>query len=281
MKLIREKKRWFLILLAFLVACSSGLNLFTDRDEIALGLQLDQEIRKNVKEYPIYTKNPAVVSYIDNNIFKEILRSPEIKKSAVYTYKMEIIDKDSILNAFATPGGYVYIYSGLLKYLDSEAALAGVIAHEIAHIELRHSTQRMTKANLLNIGASLLLGQSPSQVAVLAANLFSGLYLLKNSRKDEDQADDYSFRYLVGSRFYEGSVKFFFEKLKAEGKVSSIKQSGLETFFSTHPDPIERIETTNYRLKALGYEVRDYTTNNSKIFREEYKKNILDRMASR
>ncbi|MGD8780076.1 MAG: M48 family metalloprotease [Ignavibacteria bacterium] len=259
-----------------IAACSTGINLFTDSDEVKLGEEFDQEIRKNGEEYPVY-ENEEVKNYIDNRIFRHILESPEIKKKSVYSYQLEIIENDSTLNAFAVPGGYVYLYTGLIKYLDSEAALAGVIGHEIAHVERRHATQRITSAYGLQIIASIALGNNPSQISVMAANLFSGLSLLSNSRSNEDEADEYSIKYLQSTRYYPGSVKFFFEKLRDEDKISS-GSGGLETFLSTHPEPIDRINTTAERLNKLGLEIYSWTHVGDGIYRAEYKKNILDKM---
>ncbi|MEJ5352510.1 MAG: M48 family metalloprotease [Melioribacteraceae bacterium] len=272
---IKNIKIW-LVAIIFISACSTGINFFTDSDEVQLGKQFDSEIRKNTKEYPIYD-NQEVKEYIDKNIFREILKSPEIKKRDVYNYQIEIIDNDSTLNAFALPGGYIYLYTGLLKYLDSEAALAGVIGHEIAHVERRHATQRITASYGISIILSIALGQNPSQLAELAANLFSGLALLANSRANEDESDEYSIKYLSSTRFYPGAVKFFFEKLRDDGLVSK-SSSKIATFLSTHPDPIDRINTTENRLKAMGITILNYKSEGENIFKDAYRKNILNKM---
>jgi predicted Zn-dependent protease len=268
----------FIFLLVFLVACGTGINLFSEQDEVQLGEQFDKEIHENPKEYPIYKGNPAVKNYIQSRIFDEILQSPEVQKETVYDYKLEIIDNDSTLNAFAVPGGYVYLYTGLIKYLDSEAALAGVLAHEIAHVERRHATQRITNAYGLQLLASLALGNNPSQISAMVANLFSGLTLLANSRSAEDESDKYAIIYLSSTRYYPGGVKFFFERLRDDGKVSS-SGGGIQTFLSTHPDPIDRINTTEQRLRERGLEIRTYTDKeHSGIYREEYQKNIKSKI---
>lgn len=272
---IKNIKIW-LVVIIFISACSTGINIFTDNDEVQLGKQFDSEIRKNTKEYPIYD-NQEVKEYIDKNIFQEILKSPEIKKRDVYNYQIEIIENDSTLNAFALPGGYIYLYTGLLKYLDSEAALAGVIGHEIAHVERRHATQRITASYGISIILSIALGQNPSQLAELAANLFSGLALLANSRANEDESDEYSIKYLSSTRFYPGAVKFFFEKLRDDGLVSK-SSSKIATFLSTHPDPIDRIKTTETRLKAMGITILNYKSEGDNIFKDAYRKNILNKM---
>lgn len=254
-------------------ACSSGINLFSDSDDVKLGSQFAEQIKQNHEEFPIYD-NPKLENYIESRIFNDILQSPEVKKKGVYNYQLEIIDNDTTLNAFAVPGGYIYLYTGLLKYLDSEAALAGVIAHEIGHVERRHSTRRITSAYGISILLNLTLGENPDQMVELAANLFSGLTLLANSRSDEDEADEFAVKSLVSTKFYPGGVKFFFEKMKND-KLIEEGGSGLATFLSTHPDPIDRIETCNTRIRELGLEMKHFNHSGSGVFREEYKKNIL------
>jgi len=238
---------------------------------------MDQEIRKNPKQYPVYNGDPAVKEYINQNIFRPVLASPDIAKKNVYKYQLELLQNDTTLNAFATPGGYVYVYTGLLKYLDSEAALAGVIGHEIAHAERRHATQRITEMYGFQMLASLALGQNPSQIAQIAANLVTGLTLLANSRANEDESDQFSIKYLAATKYYPGSVKFFFEKLRDDGKVAQ-KGSGIGTFLSTHPDPIARISMTDQRLQAQGMEIKNYKSTGNGIFKDEYKRNILARL---
>lgn len=268
----------FLVIMILVSGCAKwGLNIFTDEDEVRLGMQLDQEIRKNSKEYPVYSGDPTVKQYIINNIFNQILNSSEIKKRNVYKYQLELIQNDSILNAFATPGGYVYVYTGILKYLDSEAALAGVLAHEIAHAERRHATQNLTSYYGLSMLASLVLGENPNEIAQIATNLFTGLTFLANSRAFEDEADDYSIRYLRSTRFYPGGVKFFFEKLKNDRLIDS-QPSKIKTFLSTHPDPIDRINTAEARLRNLGIPIKNYLSNDPDIFRQSYQTNILRKL---
>jgi len=263
----------------FISACSSlGINLFSDADEVSLGENVAAEINSDPKEYPIFRGDPSVKQYINDRIFNHILATKAIQKRTVYHYQLEIINRDDILNAFALPGGRVYVYTGLLKYLDSEAALAGVLGHEIAHAERRHATKRMTAQYGTAMLLSLVLGDNPNKYVEIAANLFVGLSLLSNSRSDEDESDKFSVDYLKDTRYYPGGVKFFFEKLRDDGKVSS-KSGGLETFLSTHPDPIARISTTDQRLKEIGKEVFSYKNYAGQgVFRDEYQRNIVDKL---
>jgi predicted Zn-dependent protease len=181
------------------------------------------------------------------------------------------------MNAFALPGGNIYVYTGLLKYLDSEAALAGVIAHEIAHAEKRHATKRMTQYYGASILVSLILGKNPSQLSEIVSNLFVGAAFLANSRANEDEADASSVEYLRGTRYYPGAVKFFFEKMQADNLITG-KSSKIEVFLSTHPDPIDRINTINTVLQLQNIPVINYNGNSDNIFRDEYKKNILAKL---
>lgn len=215
----------------------SDFNLFSLSDDIQLGTQLDQEIRSNQQEYPVL--NDANATAYVQNIMNQIINSPEIKYKGQFPYKVTLINTNTI-NAFATPGGYIYVYKGLLKYLDNEATLAAILAHEVAHAENRHSTQRMTKAYGLQVLLGVVLGSSPSTIESIAGNLFSGLSLMYNSREDEYEADEYSFKYLKSTIWYPGAGKFFFEKIADETNNSEFQE-----LFSTHPLDQKRIDALN------------------------------------
>ncbi len=256
---------------------SGGFNMFSDSEDVKLGHDVSAEMLNNQKEYPVFRGDPSIKSYIDQRIFQQILTSPKIAKRSVYDYKIELIADDNTLNAFALPGGNVYIYSGLLKFLDSEAALAGVLGHEIAHAERRHATQRMTKYYGVEFLVGMVLGSQPSKVAEVASNLFVGLAFLANSRADEDEADKYSIDYLKDTRFYPGSVKFFFEEMRDDGLISS-KSNKVATFLSTHPDPVNRIAKTNERLQSSGIAIKDWKSNDANLFKNEYAANIKNKL---
>ncbi|MCF8243120.1 MAG: M48 family metalloprotease [Melioribacteraceae bacterium] len=111
----------------------------------------------------------------------------------------------------------------------------------------------------------------------MAANLFSGLTLLANSRSAEDESDLFAVDYLDDTRYYPGSVKFFFEKLREDGKISA-GGAGIAAFLSTHPDPVERINETNNRLTERGIPIYSYKNDGKNIFREEYMRNISEKL---
>jgi len=219
-------------------------NIFPVSEDQKLGKQFDQQIRADAAQYPVL-KNPAVREYVQA-IVNKIITAPDVKYRGTFPYQVEIINDDKTVNAFCTPGGYIYVYTGLLKMLDNEASLAGVIGHEIAHAERRHSTNRMTTQMGLQTVMDMALGKSTNSNINLAANMFAGLGLMQNSRSDETEADEYSFKYLRSTQWYPGAIIYFFEKVKGRGG------SSIERLLSTHPLPQDRIDATNARLRAAN-----------------------------
>ena len=268
---------FFISALIFSNGCNTGINLFSQSDDVNLGSEVSSEIAKNSKEYPIFKGDPSIKKYITNRIFKHILTSQQIASRKIYKYQLEIIDNPKVFNAFALPGGYIYVYTGLLKYLDSEAALAGVLGHEIAHAERRHGTKRITASYGVGFLLNLVLGRNPSQISQIASNLFVGLAFLANSRSDENDADEFSYNFLKDTRYYPGGVKFFFEHMKADNLVKN-NPGEIEKFLSTHPDPIDRIASTDERLNASRLQILHYTSKGKGIYRNLYFKNVKNKL---
>ncbi|MBN8571914.1 MAG: M48 family metalloprotease [Ignavibacteria bacterium] len=240
-----------LTLCTFSVFYSCGANLFSVSDDVSIGKDLDVQIRADRQNYPIMEGHDDVRSYV-SGIGRNILNSSSlIQYKSVFPYKFDVIQDDSTVNAFCIPGGYIYIYTGLIKFLDSEAALAGVMAHEIAHAERRHMTQRLTSYYGVSTVLSLVLGSNPNQFAEIAANLFVGLGFLANSRSDEMEADDYSIKYLRSSRYYPGSIIFFFDKIREEQRKKGQSPGSLDRLFATHPLPQDRIDNVFEELSNI------------------------------
>jgi predicted Zn-dependent protease len=239
---------------------------------VQLGEDLDKEIQANPKEYPLLKNNPDVTNYVSNMGKYIVNSSPKIQYKNVFPYKFQVIN-DTIINAFCTPGGFIYVYTGLMNYVENEATLAGVIAHEVAHAENRHMTQRLTSYYGVNMLLSLVLGSNPSAITEIMANLFVGLGFLANSRSDEQEADDYSIRYLMTTKYYPGAIQFFFNKIKAEQKSQGITPGGLDRLLSTHPLPQDRIDNIKANLNKL--KITPDTTKG--LFTQEYQqfKNLV------
>ncbi|MCX7877195.1 MAG: M48 family metalloprotease [Ignavibacteria bacterium] len=234
--------------LAVFQSCEQS-NIFSDKDDVELGEEIDKEIKANPREFPMLEGHQDIKDYV-TEMGRTILNSPKIKKKNIYPYKFQIIN-DTIVNAFCTPGGYIYVYTGLMKFCDNEATLAGILGHEIAHAEMRHVTQRLTAYYGVSVLLAFILGGNPSLLAEIAANLFVGLAFLKNSREDETEADYYSIQYLRSTKWYPGGITFFFDKIREEQRKKGTTPGDLDRILSTHPLPEDRIKFANKQLAKI------------------------------
>ena len=219
-----------------------GINLFTIEQEQELGRQVKQEIESNPSEYPLLPEqgNEQVYQYI-RSLRDYILNSGQLAHRNDFAWEVKIIKDDETLNAFCTPGGYIYVYSGLIKFLDSESELLGVLAHEIAHADLRHSTRQLTKIYGLQVLVAIATGKSePGLVEQIALGLAS----LKFSRSHESEADANSVLYLCNSPYDAAGAAGFFEKM--------LDRPTPPQFISTHPSPANRVKAIHERKQELG-----------------------------
>ena len=236
------KRSFFTVLtiVAFIASCGvineknkgKGVNLFTVDQDKELGAQVATEIESNPQEYPILdsVKYKDVYAYL-YKVRNKILNSGRVDFKDDFKWRLRVIHDDSTLNAFCTPGGYIYIYTGILKFLDSEDQLAGVMGHEIAHADMRHSTRQMTTMFGVQLMLDVLAGDRMALKQVTGA-----LVGLKFSRNHETEADDKSVYYLCPTDYNAAGGAGFFEKIEAMGG------SRVPEFLSTHPDPGDRIE---------------------------------------
>ncbi|HMS65448.1 MAG TPA: M48 family metalloprotease [Ignavibacteria bacterium] len=238
-----------LISLSLLYSCSA--NIFSVEDDVKMGGELNQQVKEDSKQFPILQGHQDVKDYVSGLGRYVLENSKDINYKNVFPYQFQIIDDDSTVNAFCISGGYIYVYTGLIKFLDNEAALTGVIGHEIAHAERRHMTQRLTSYYGVSVILGLVLGSNPNQLGEIAANLFVGLGFLANSRADEEEADNYSIKYLTGTQYYPGAISFFFDKIRAEQKKAGTTPSDLEGLLATHPLPEDRIKNVNTKLNKI------------------------------
>ena len=234
--------------LLLLISCGeddTGVNIFTTEDDIQLGLQMQQEIYANPAEYPVLDTIQYAAAYQHiRRIRDTLLATHEVDYDKLFEWDVHIIKNDTVLNAFCTPGGFIYFYTGLIKYLDDESQFAGVLAHEMAHAAKRHSTEQLTKAYGLQLLVSIVLGQNPTALAQIAADLAAGVASLAFSREDEYESDEYSVRYLYKTSYDPRGVAGFF--LKMEGAPQPPQ------FLSTHPSPENRIEKIDEVWQSLG-----------------------------
>jgi len=240
-----------------LTACdvNGNLNFFSLQDDIDFGRQLDGEILANPAEYPILDPAlyPGAYEYVEG-IMDLVLQSDLINNSGNFPWQVRIIDQD-VLNAFAAPGGFLYFYTGFLKFAESEAELAGVMAHEIAHSDRRHSTENMTKVYGIQIMFSILLGEEPGVLSEILAGLTVGASSLAFTRENEYEADEYALRYMHSVRntrnYNLQAMQDFFnrmeDKLGVEGSGSAV-----EGFLRTHPYNDDREAAMDDVWRELG-----------------------------
>lgn len=220
-----------------------SFNIFTIEDDKTLGLQVRNEIASDPGSYPILseTQYPAPYTYL-RNLRDKILNSGNVFYKDEFAWEVYIVQDDNTLNAFCAPGGYIYVYTGLIKFLESEDELAGVLAHEIAHADRRHSTDQLTKQYGLSTLISIVLGENQNQLTDIA----QGLVSLAFSRADETEADEYSVIYLCPTDLNASGAAGFFEKIEAMGG------SNPPAFLSTHPNPDNRITKIHAKETELG-----------------------------
>ncbi len=221
-----------------------GVNIFTLEQDKQFGEDFDREIM-NSNEYDVLDENQYSTAYEHlNRILNDLLESDDLNHADDFTWKVRIIKEDSVLNAFAVPGGYMYFYTGLIKYLDDEAQFGGVMAHEMAHVDRRHSTQQMTKTYGLQFITELILGENPEKWAEIAAALANGAAGLAFSRAHEYEADEYAVKYSADTELYPKGVAGFFEKLEGGSRVPE--------FLSTHPNPGNRVDAIDEVWKNIN-----------------------------
>ncbi len=233
--------------IVFLVSCDDGkLNIFSVNDDIEIGEEVTMEILNNPDEYPVLDmyEHPEVYAYV-HGIRDKILASDDIRFKDRFDWNVYIIDKD-VFNAFAVPGGNTFYYTGLIKFVDNEAAFSGVMAHEIAHADRRHSTNRLTKIYGYQMVLSMILGNDPNLAAQILSDLALTTTALAFSRQDEFEADEYAVRYLYPTEIDSRGVAYFFEKM------DNADNPDWMTYFSTHPPDSERIEEVYSLHEELG-----------------------------
>jgi predicted Zn-dependent protease len=247
---MKMKPLIFSVAIFILAACGvmneknkgKGVNLFTIQQDRQLGAQVAHQIDSNKREYPQLDSMQYKEVY--NYLYKvrdNILNSGKVDYKDDFQWRLRVIHDDSTLNAFCTPGGYIYVYTGILKYLDSEDQFAGVLGHEIGHADMRHSTRQMTQMFGIQLLLDVLAGNRAALKQVTGA-----LIGLKFSRAHETEADERSVTYLCPTSYNADGGAGFFEKIQASGGAR------VPAFLSTHPDPGNRIEHFHNSKVTMG-----------------------------
>ncbi|MEM1325792.1 MAG: M48 family metalloprotease [Bacteroidota bacterium] len=222
-------------LLSSTCGSGNGINLFSIEDDIALGKQLRDQVLSS-GEYNVLSRSqyPQSYAYLDNMV-NSILNSGDIRYKDEFAWEVYILE-DETLNAFAAPGGYIFVYTGLIKFLDRPDDLAGVMAHEVAHADRRHSTDQLTRRYGISALAGIVLGENAENIGT---EILSSLVSLRFGRSDESEADAFSVNYLCDTKYAANGAASFFEKMTQQNTV------GVPEFLSTHPSPQNRVAEIN------------------------------------
>jgi predicted Zn-dependent protease len=224
--------------------------------EIAIGRQLSLEVEQQAK----LVEDPVITEYI-NRVGQNVVLNSDAK----IPFTIKVIDSDEV-NAFALPGGYFYVNKGLILAADNEAELAGVMAHEIAHVAARHAMENQGKAQAMNYGmlAGIIFGGGVvSTVLQNAGGILGGLSMLKFSRGAEEEADKLGVQYLYASGYDPTSMATMFEKLASKNKK---KPGTLSKLFASHPQSLERRDSS-LALVARFSEKEEYVISTSEFNR--------------
>jgi predicted Zn-dependent protease len=229
-------------------------NWYSLEKEIRMGKEYAMQVEQSVR----LVQDPVVNEYV-NRIGQNLVRNSDAK----VPFTIKVIDSDEI-NAFALPGGFFYVNSGLVLAADNESELAGVMAHEIAHVAARHATRQMTRAQLVNFASIPLIfvGGGIGYAISSAAGLALPLTFLSFSRGFEAEADYLGLEYMYKTGYDPESFISFFEKVQAKEKK---KPGSLAKAFATHPQTPERIAKSQEEINHILPPRAEYVVDTSEF----------------
>jgi predicted Zn-dependent protease len=210
--------------------------LVSSDQENQIGLQLKNDLDQNQKV--VYMTDPTVVAYV-RGVADKVITFGKRDRSDV-KWQVFVLDAKTV-NAFATPGGFLYVYRGLLETAQNEAELAGVMAHETGHVVARHAARSMVDQYGLDAVIGLAAGQNPGLLTQLSTGIATKGLLLHHSRSDETEADEYGARYASEAGYDPHALMTMFEHLKKEEGSTP----ALMTYLSDHPATQDRIDHLN------------------------------------
>lgn len=231
-----------------------GPNFYSIEKEINLGKRLAQDVERHSK----IVDDPVIAEYV-NRVGQNLVRNSDAK----VPFTIKLIDSADV-NAFALPGGFFFVHSGLMLRAESESELAAVMAHEIAHVAARHGTRQATKAQLVNIATIplLFIGGWTGYGIYQAAGFLIPTMFLKFSRGMEEEADFLGVQYLYKSGYDPTSFVDFFEKMLADEKR---RPGTMHKLFRSHPPHGSRIRKTQKTIGAILPGKREYVVNTSEF----------------
>jgi predicted Zn-dependent protease len=233
------------------VTGKNELSLVSESQEIEMGKQSAQEVAQTIGIYP----DPALNAYV-SAIGMKMAKASERPN---LPWEFHVVN-DASVNAFALPGGFIYVTRGLLTAINDEAELATVVGHEIGHVTNRHSVQQISKQQVASLGLGIgsILSSDIARVAGVASQGMQLLFL-KYSRDAESQADKAGFRYALGQNYDVREMANVFQTLERVGEMAGAGKT--PEWLSTHPDPGNRIQATQARLDTLHRDLSNTVRN--------------------
>jgi len=232
----------------------NGVNFYSLDHEIALGKQLAQEVERQAK----VVDDPIIAEYI-NRVGQNLVRNSDAK----VPFTIKVLDTEEV-NAFALPGGFFFVNSGLILKADSESELAGVMAHEIAHVACRHGTKQATKGDLAQIMSIplIFMGGWTGYAIRQAAGLAIPMGFLAFTRGMEAEADYYGLQYMYKAGYDPTAFVDFFEKIETLEKK---KPGSVAKVFATHPMTDDRIKKSQEEIQTILAPRPEYVVNTSEF----------------
>jgi len=231
-----------------------SINFMSLEKEVAMGRELAAEVERSVK----LVEDPVINEYV-NRVGQNLVRNSDAK----VPFQIKVIESDEV-NAFALPGGFFYVNTGLILAADEEDELAGVMAHEIAHVTARHGAENASKGQLLNIATIplIFLGGPVGLAARQASNFVIPVAFYQFSQGAESEADYLGLQYLYKTGYDPTASVSFFEKLQAK---ETAKPGTMSKLFSTHPPTSERIEKTKINIEKVLPDREQYVVTTSEF----------------
>lgn len=231
-----------------------GINFYSLEKEIALGKQLAQEVQRQAK----IVDDPVISEYV-NRVGQNLVRNSDAK----VPFTIKVVDSE-VVNAFALPGGFFFVNSGLILKAENEAELAGVMAHEIAHVAARHGTRQATKGALINYGTIplIFMGGWTGYAIRQAAGLAIPMGFLKFTRGMEGEADLLGLQYMYKTGYDPEAFVDFFEKIQS---LEKRKPGTISRVFSTHPLTDDRITTAQKNIQEILKARPEYVVSTSEF----------------